>query len=288
MSRTRTGLAAGVLSCLVTVSALAAEGEPRPWQLWHQSPVTPTMERLDSFHYLLLVIMIGICTLVVALLGYVIVRFNARRNPVPSRTTHNTVVEIVWTVVPVIILIIIAVPSFQILYFMDRATQPEMTLKITGHQWYWEYTYPDQGDLNFSSYMVAPEDIQPGQPRLLAVDAPVVLPVGTTIRILVTAGDVLHAWTIPAFGIKDDAVPGRTNESWIHIEREGVYYGQCSEICGTGHGYMPIAVEAVSREAFAQWVAKTKAAQGQDPDNDPREPPPTRLAATPAPTPPNP
>jgi cytochrome c oxidase subunit 2 len=165
---------------------------------------------------------------------------------------------VLWTVVPVIILVIIAVPSFKVLYYMDKTQDAEMTLKVTGRQWYWDYSYPDQGDIGFSSYMIPDEEIKPGQKRLLEVDNRIVLPIDTNIRILVTAGDVIHSWAMPALGIKKDAIPGRINETWARIDKEGVYYGQCSEICGTNHGFMPIAIEAVSKERFQQWVEEAK------------------------------
>ena len=257
-------------------------GEPHPWQLWHQAPASPVMAMMDSFHYLLLWIMVAVCILVMVLLGIVIVRFNAARNPVPSRTSHNTLIEVIWTVVPVIILVVIAVPSFRLLYYVDRAVDAEMTVKVTGRQWYWDYEYPDHGGFTFSSIMIPEDQLKPGQRRLLEVDNPVVLPVGTTIRMLVTAGDVIHSWALPAFGNKDDAVPGRINETWIRIDKEGVYYGQCSEICGTSHAYMPIQVVAVSKEQFARWTeeAKTKFASNNAAPNDtaPNGAAPTQLA----------
>nr|WP_158043618.1 cytochrome c oxidase subunit II [Skermanella pratensis] len=235
-----------------------AVGEPYSWQLGLQASASPVKEQLTDFHNLLLVVITGITLLVLALLIYVMVRFNAKANPNPTRTSHNTILEVAWTVLPVVILVVIAVPSFKVLYFMDKTENAEMTLKVIGHQWYWEYQYPDHEDLTFSSYMIPDEDIQPGQRRLLEVDNRIVLPVDTNIRIIVTAGDVLHSWAMPALGIKKDAIPGRLNETWARIDREGVYYGQCSEICGTNHGYMPIAIEAVSKERFAQWLVEAK------------------------------
>ncbi|HYD29938.1 MAG TPA: cytochrome c oxidase subunit II [Azospirillaceae bacterium] len=267
-------IVAGVLLAALPSNAQAqTQAEPpvlgvaHPWQLWHQTPATSVMEQLDGFHQMLLYIMVAICVLVAGLLAYVLFRFNASRNPTPSRTSHNTLIEIIWTTVPVIILVIIAIPSFRILYYMDRTANPELTLKVTGRQWYWDYEYPDQGGLSFSSFIIPEEEIKPGQHRLLEVDRRVVLPVDTNIRILLTGGDVIHAWAMPAFGIKMDAIPGHLNETWARIEREGVYYGQCSEICGTAHAYMPVAVEAVSKERFAQWVeqAKQAASRGEPP-----------------------
>ncbi len=255
-------LTAIMLSVFGGIGVAAAEdgvvGAPQPWQLGLQVSASPVQEQLTDFHNLLVVVITGITLLVLALLIYVMIRFNSRSNPAPTRTSHNTVIEVLWTVVPVIILVIIAVPSFKVLYYMDKTQDAEMTLKVTGRQWYWDYSYPDQGDIGFSSYMIPDEEIKPGQKRLLEVDNRIVLPVDTNIRILVTAGDVIHSWAMPALGIKKDAIPGRVNETWARIDKEGVYYGQCSEICGTNHGFMPIAIEAVSKERFQQWVEEAK------------------------------
>jgi len=255
-------LTAIMLSLFGGIGVAAAEdgvvGAPQPWQLGLQASASPVKEQLTDFHNLLVVVITGITLLVLALLIYVMVRFNSRSNPAPTRTSHNTVIEVLWTVVPVIILVIIAVPSFKVLYYMDKTQDAEMTLKVTGRQWYWDYSYPDQGDIGFSSYMIPDEEIKPGQKRLLEVDNRIVLPIDTNIRILVTAGDVIHSWAMPALGIKKDAIPGRINETWARIDKEGVYYGQCSEICGTNHGFMPIAIEAVSKERFQQWVEEAK------------------------------
>jgi cytochrome c oxidase subunit 2 len=216
---------------------------------------------MESFHDLLMVIITAITIFVLGLLVYVAIRFRASANPVPSKTTHNTTIEVLWTVVPVIILVVIAVPSFRLLYFMEKAENPEMTIKATGYQWYWGYEYPDHGGLTFTANMLPDNEIKPGMKRVLETDNRVVVPVNTTVRVYTTAADVLHAWAVPSFGVKKDAVPGRLNETWFRAEREGVYYGQCSEICGTNHGFMPIAVEVVSKAAFDAWVKK---AQGGD------------------------
>ncbi len=253
-------LAAIASLCGFSGSGLAAE--PHPWQLGLQEAVTPVLHAMDSFHDLLTVIIVGIVLLVLALLVIVALRFNAKKNPTPSRTSHHTLLEVAWTVVPVIILIVVAVPSFKVLYLAERTPEAEMTIKVTGRQWYWDYEYPDHDNIAFSSHMIPDEEIQPGQKRLLEVDNRVVLPVNTNVRVLVTAGDVIHSWAIPSFGVKKDAVPGRANETWVRVDREGVYYGQCSEICGVNHGFMPIAVEVVSKEKFAEWVAKAKVAYG--------------------------
>ncbi|MGQ9371630.1 cytochrome c oxidase subunit II [Azospirillum sp. A39] len=280
----RHALAAGcaALAALGTPLAAMAQSGSGPirddpaWELWHPPAVTPVMEMMEGFHSLLLWIMVAICALVVGLLAYVAIRFRASANPTPSRTSHNTVVEVAWTVLPVILLVVIAVPSFRLLYYSDRAADADMTIKAVGRQWYWEYSYPDQGDFTFTSIMIPEEDLQPGQKRLLEVDNRVVVPVNTTVRLLTTGGDVIHAWTIPAFGIKKDAVPGRINETWFRAEVEGVFYGQCSEICGNGHGYMPIAVEVVSREAFDAWVARARESFAAAP---PPTPAPRQVAA---------
>lgn len=238
--------------------ALAMAAVPQPWTFGFQDAATPVADDIHSLHHLLLIIITVITLFVLALLLYVIFRFNAKRNPVPSRTAHNTLIEVLWTVIPVMILVVIAVPSFKLLYFMDRTDKPELTLKVIGHQWYWSYQYQDNGDFTFDSLIVPTDQLKPGQLRLLEVDNQVVLPVDTNIRVLVTSEDVLHAWAVPAFGVKIDTVPGHLNETWMRIERPGTYYGQCSELCGVNHGFMPIAVKAVSKEEFQAWVEEAK------------------------------
>jgi cytochrome c oxidase subunit 2 len=235
---------------------VAAADEPQPWQTGFQEAASPVMERIADLNLLLTVIIVGITTLVLGLILFSVWRFRARRNPVPSRGTHNTPLEVLWTVTPVAILGVIAGPSFQLLYYMDRPPAVDMTLKVTSHQWYWSYEYPDQGGLAFDSFIVPDEKLKPGEPRLLTVDNPAVLPVGTTIRVLVTSTDVLHGFAVPALGVKIDTVPGRLNATWFRIERPGTYYGQCSELCGVGHAFMPIAIKAVSRDEFAAWVKR--------------------------------
>jgi cytochrome c oxidase subunit 2 len=253
----------GLVAFLLAVSAapaFAAEnvyGQPVEWQLNFQNGVTPVMHEVVKFHDLLLVIIFATSAFVMVLLAYVAIRYNAKANPKPATFSHNTTIEILWTAIPVIILLIIVVPSMRLLYFADHVEEADMTLKVVGYQWYWGYEYPDQG-ISFESRIKPDADLLPGEPRLLAVDNKVVLPVDTTIRVIMTGADVIHAWAVPAFGVKTDAVPGRANESWFRIERPGVYYGQCSELCGVDHGFMPIAVEAVSKEQFAAWVAKQK------------------------------
>ncbi|MCH8112358.1 MAG: cytochrome c oxidase subunit II [Proteobacteria bacterium] len=217
------------------------------------------MERINGFHNFVLIITILIALFVTLLLGYVMVRFRASANPVPSKTTHNPLLEVLWTVIPVLILAVIAVPSFRLLYFQDAVPDPEMTLRVTGSQWFWTYEYPDNGNFVFDAVMLQDDELADGQFRLLETDNRVVLPVDTNIRIEITADDVLHSWAVPAFGIKTDAVPGRNNTTWTRIEKEGVYYGQCTELCGINHGFMPIVVEAVSKEQFEAWVVETRA-----------------------------
>jgi cytochrome c oxidase subunit II len=249
---------AGLAAWTMTSVQAALAQMPHEYQVNLQPPATPVMDRLYDFHTLLVWIISVISVFVLGLLLYVIIRFRESRNPVPSRTTHHTLVEVVWTVVPVLILVLIAIPSLRILYYSDRIETADMTIKAVGHQWYWSYEYPDHGNFTFDSLIKPAEELAAGEPRLLATDTHVVLPVDTTIRVLITADDVLHAWAMPSFGVKRDAVPGRINESWIRIEREGVYYGQCSELCGKDHAFMPIAVEAVSKEKFQQWVTEAQ------------------------------
>jgi len=245
-----------VLLGLANGAALAAQ--PEPWQLGFQPAASSVMERIDSFHDLLLWICILISVFVLVLLAYVCIRFRASGNAAPSRRTHNTLLEIAWTAIPVLILVVIAIPSFKLLYYQDVVPEADLTVKAVGHQWYWSYEYPDNGDFTFDAYMVADGDLQEGQLRLLTTDNPLVLPVDTDIRLLVTATDVLHSWAMPAFGVKMDAVPGRINETWFNIREPGTYYGQCSELCGDFHGFMPIMVEAVAKDEFEAWTQQAQ------------------------------
>jgi cytochrome c oxidase subunit 2 len=249
-------LIAAPLLLLTGGGALAAQ--PEPWQLGFQPAATSVMERIESLHDLLLWIIALISLFVLALVAYACVRFRASRSTAPSRRTHNTVLEIAWTAVPVLILVVIAIPSFKLLYYQDVVPDADLTIKAVGHQWYWSYEYPDNGNFAFDSYMVADADLKPDQLRLLTTDTAVVLPVDTTVRVLVTATDVLHSWAVPAFGVKMDAVPGRINETWLRIDQPGTYYGQCSELCGTNHGFMPIMVEAVSKDEFEAWTQQAR------------------------------
>jgi cytochrome c oxidase subunit 2 len=271
-----------VLGILGTVSLLAwfgliasaqaqpVIGVPHDWQMGFSKPFTPLMDRVESLHDLLLVIITVISVFVLALLLYVMWRFHASRNPQPSTVTHNTVLEILWTIVPILILVVIAVPSFRLLYYGDKAQDAAMTVKVTGHQWYWSYEYPDQGNFSVDSRMLAEADrakLKPNQPRMLAVDEEMVIPSKTVVRVIGTAADSMHGWTVWGFGIKKTVIPGRLNEGWIEVPEEGIYFGQCSQICGQDHSYMPIAVRVVSKAAFDAWVAQKKKAAGLLPES---------------------
>lgn len=235
---------------------LANVGAAEPWQLGFQDAASPIMERVVDFHELLLYIITAITLFVLLLLIYVVIRFNAKANPKPAKFTHNVPIEILWTVIPVIILVIMAIPSIKLLYYQDRIEAPEMTVKATGYQWYWGYEYPDHGNFEYKSYLIPDDEIDKSkdQKRLLSVDNPMVLPAQTNIQVVVTAADVLHNFAIPALGVKIDTVPGRLNQTWMYINEPGIYYGMCSELCGKGHGFMPIEIRAVSKEEFEAWT----------------------------------
>ncbi|WP_291304051.1 MULTISPECIES: cytochrome c oxidase subunit II [unclassified Devosia] len=267
--------------------ATAATGQPSPGEIGMQGSVTPIMDSIHAFHDgILLTVAVGISLLVLVLLGVIVFRFNARRNPVPARFTHNTLIEVIWTALPVIILVIIAIPSFAVL--TDQVTMPDgvrkylgsnifsfgsvdvpapgLTVKATGSQWYWTYDYVDQ-DKSFDSNLLSEDERlkqTPVQPRLLAVDNMLVVPVDTTVRVQVTGADVIHAFAVPSFGVIMDAVPGRLNETWFNVRKEGVYYGQCRELCGKDHAFMPIAVRVVSKEQFDTWMNALKAGSVTD------------------------
>jgi cytochrome c oxidase subunit 2 len=238
-------------------SAWAGLGQPTFWQMDLQDSATPVMEDVASFHFFLLWIIAAISAFVLSLLLIVIVRFNARTNPSPSRTTHNTPIEILWTIVPVIILAVIAVPSFRLLFVQLQVPTPDLTVKVTGKQWFWSYSYPDS-KFEFDSLMVQEKDLKPGQIRLLAVDNEMVVPVNKVVHVLVTGADVIHSFTVPSFGIRMDAIPGRINETWFKATIEGVFYGQCSELCGKDHAFMPIAVRVVNQSEFDTWLNGAK------------------------------
>jgi cytochrome c oxidase subunit 2 len=260
-----TALAVTVLALLAGAqAALAGLGQPSPWQLGFQESVTPVMDNITSFHDFLLYIITGIAGFVLVLLLIVMIRFNARANPVPSRTTHNTLIEVLWTVIPIVILLVIAVPSFKLLFLQLNLPSADMTVKATGKQWYWSYSYPDHGKFEFDSLMLKADELKADQPRLLSVDNEMVVPVNKTVHVIVTGADVIHAFAVPSFGIKIDAIPGRINETWFKATREGVYHGQCSELCGKDHAFMPIAVRVVSEQAFATWVEDAKKKYARD------------------------
>jgi cytochrome c oxidase subunit 2 len=272
---------AGIILFLLHVSPALADGIPHPWGLGLQMPGSSISSRIYDFHSILLAIISAVTLLVLVLLIYVVVRFNKSRNPVPSKTIHNVKLEVIWTVIPCIIVLGIAWISFPLLYYMDRMPTPDVTLKVTGHQWYWSYEYPDKGDIAYDSLAIwntpevtpdqanaAIKDASPhwlvttGKPqRMLEVDNRVVLPVGKVIRVQITGADVLHSWFVPSLGVNRMAVPGRLNEVWFKIDKPGIYYGQCSMICGNGHGYMPIVIEGVTPEQFDAWAATKKTAQ---------------------------
>ncbi len=228
------------------------------WQLSFQNPATDLMGSVVGLHNIILIVMTLVTLFVLFLLFYVSFRFSAKRNPIPSTTTHNTVVEVLWTAIPIVILVVLAIPSFKLLYQQEKSENYDMTVKVIGHQWYWEYEYPDHGDFYFESYMIQDEDLQEGDLRLLTVDNPLVIPANKNIQILITAGDVLHSWAVPSMGLKTDAVPGRLNETWVNVKEPGIYRGQCSEICGTGHGFMPVVVKVLPESEFIAWANEAK------------------------------
>ena len=253
-------MALGVALAWVLYGGAALADQPHEWQFGMQAAATPITERIHEFHDVLLVIIFAIALFVFALLLIVMVRFNHRSHPVPTRTSHNTVIEVLWTVIPVLILVTIAIPSFKLMYYMDRVPDAKMTVKVTGHQWYWEYTYPDNGNIDFNSNLIAEKDLKPGEPRLLDVDNPLVIPADTTIRVQVAGSDVIHSWFVPSFGVQEYAVIGRLNEAWMRVLHPGTYYGECNQICGVNHAFMPIKVVVMSQDDFQKWLtdAKTK------------------------------
>ena len=245
-----------IFTFLLGSSALAEQ--PKNWQLGYQKSVTPVMDDLVFMHdYILLPIITAISVFVLFLILYAVWKFKASKNPNPTKTSHNTLLEVLWTVIPCLILVVIAIPSFKLLYKQDVIPKADITIKAIGYQWYWGYEYPDQ-KIAFEATMIETKDLKPGQPRLLATDKHVVVPVNKVVKVLITANDVLHAWALPAFGVKRDAVPGRINETWFKAEKEGIFYGQCSELCGIKHAFMPITVEVVSEEKYKEWVEMAK------------------------------
>ena len=258
-----------VMSAGLSGAAMAVDGQASPWQLGLQTSASPVMDDIVWFHNYVMVIISVITVFVLALLVIVIVKFNARANPVPTRTTHHTGLEVAWTLLPVLILVAIAVPSFKLLFTQQAIPPADLTVKATGKQWFWTYTYPDQGAFEFDSLMVPQAELKEGQPRLLAADNAMVVPVNKVVRVQTTASDVIHAFALPAFGLKVDSVPGRLNETWFRAVREGVYYGQCSELCGKNHAFMPIEVRVVSEQAFAAWVEQAKQKYANDAPKSP-------------------
>ncbi len=252
--------------------------EPLPWQMGMQPPGSPVAVAVDHLNDVVNVIIVLITLMVAILLGWCMYRFNIKRNPTPSQTAHNTLLEVAWTAIPVLILVGIAIPSFRLVYYQDRTHDADMTLKVTGHQWYWEYTYVDNGNIDFASRIIADEDLKPGQPRMLAADEPLVLPIGKNVRILTTSADVIHSFFVPSLGVQRYAIPGRTIETWVRIDKPGTYYGECNQICGTDHSRMPIDVRGVTQAEFTAWVemAKKKYAVNQ------QAAPATMAAAQPA------
>jgi cytochrome c oxidase subunit 2 len=259
MGRWLLGLAIVFGAVAVSQAAFAELGQPAPWEYKLQESGSPIMDHIEWFHNWLLVIISVITLFVLALLITVMVKFNARANPVPSRTTHNTLIEVAWTLIPVLILVAIAIPSFRLLFQELDVPKADLTIKATGKQWYWSYEYPDNGKFEFDSLLACDESRTKCQaPRLLSVDNELVVPVNKIVRVETTGADVIHSFTVPAFGIKIDAIPGRLNETWFQASKTGMYYGQCSELCGKDHAYMPIAVRVVSDQEFATWIEAAK------------------------------
>jgi cytochrome c oxidase subunit II len=271
LARLWSAAAALAAAAMMAPRALAAAG-PHDWQVTMQPGVSPVREQIDRLHDDILLPIISVIALfVLGLLLYVIIRYSAHRHPTPSQTSHNAIIEVIWTTVPVLILLVIFIPSMRLLYYADHTQHADMTLKVTGHQWYWTYDYPDQGDFSFDSNLLVPEDKEPGpgQLRLLDVDKPVVVPVGATIRILVAGSEgAIHSWFVPAVGVQEYAVIGRNNESWMRIDEAGTYYGQCNQICGLRHPFMPIEIKAVSKDKFDQWTACQNKSDKEQPDKD--------------------
>jgi cytochrome c oxidase subunit II len=246
------------LSATPFAFAQGVVGKPLPWEMGMQRSFSPIKDRIIELNDLVLVIITLITLFVGVLLVWVMIRYNAKRNPVPSQTSHNTIIEILWTVVPVLILVMMAIPSFRLIYYQDRTPDPDLTIKVTGHQWYWEYSYPDQGNVDVESRYIHDEDLKPGQLRLLDVDNQMVIPVNKKIRILTSSTDVIHSFFIPALGVQRYAIPGRTIETWLEADKIGTFYGECNQICGQDHSRMPISVKAVSEADFKAWVEEAK------------------------------
>jgi cytochrome c oxidase subunit II len=262
MGRRLLGLAVAGVALVACGSAFAELGQPAPWEYKLQESATPVMDNITWFHDFLLVLITAITLFVLVLLIIVVVKFNARANPVPSKTTHNTLIEVAWTLIPVLILVALVVPSFRLLFLELDVPKADLTVKVTGKQWYWSYAYPDNGKFEFDSLLA-----QDKQPRLLGVDNEMVVPVNKIVRIQTTGADVIHSFAVPAFGIKIDSVPGRLNETWFKATKLGMFYGQCSELCGKDHAFMPIAVRVVNDQEFAAWIETAKKKFAANPAN---------------------
>ena len=257
-----------IYTLLSFLPSSAMANQPKDWQLGFQKSASGTMNDIVWFHdYMLLPVITAITVFVLFLIAYACIRFRASRNPQASTTSHNTTIEVIWTLVPCLILIVLAVPSFKVLYSQDEIPKADVTIKAIGYQWYWGYEYPDE-NIVFDSYMIEEKDLKEGQPRLLAVDNEVYVPVNKVVKVMITANDVLHAWALPSFGVKRDAVPGRINETWFKADRTGTFYGQCSELCGIKHAFMPITVNVVSEEEYNQWLEKAKVEFAQEEINN--------------------
>ncbi len=256
-----TALSTAAVAFVLGISAAwAGTGQPTPWETGMQEMVTEVGQGVANFHTYLVWLIAAVCLFVLALILVIVVRFNERKHPVPSRTTHNTLLEVGWTIIPVLILVAIAIPSFRLLRLQLVPPQADVVVKVTGYSWYWGYEYPeDQGGFRFDSNMITETSaLKPDQPRLLGVDNAMVVPVGKVVLLQVTAADVIHAFALPSFAVKIDAIPGRLNQTWFKADKEGVYYGQCSELCGNGHPYMPIEIRVVSEQQYAAWLAEAK------------------------------
>jgi cytochrome c oxidase subunit 2 len=258
-------LSTAMAMAALTVPAMAQA--PKPWEMGMQAAGSPVATAIHSLDSLVLAIITVTTIFVAVLLAWVTYRFSAKRNPVASRTSHHTLLEVAWTVVPVLILVVIAIPSFRLVYFEDRTQSADMTIKVTGHQWYWEYDYGDAAKVDFDSRYVGDDDLKPGQLRLLQVDNQLVVPAGKNIRILTTSADVIHSFFIPSLGVQRYAIPGRTIETWFRVNEPGTYYGECNQICGTNHSQMPISIKAVPDAEYQAWLiqAKTKFADAAPP-----------------------
>jgi cytochrome c oxidase subunit II len=258
MSIRKTGIGVGVTAAVLSW-ATAASALPYNYELGLQPAASPVMERIESFHQLLVYIIVAISLFVLALLVWIIIRYNRRANPTPSKTHHNTLLEVAWTIIPVIILVIIAIPSFKLLYYEAAIPKADVKLNVIGKQWYWTYQYPADGNFQFDSNGLSDVDAKKaGEPRLLGVGDVVVVPVNKVVEVVTTGADVIHSWALPQMGVKMDAVPGRLNHTWFKATRTGTFYGECSELCGARHAFMPIEVKVVTDAEYAAWLLKAK------------------------------